>query len=380
MAVPRPDYRGIACRLVQGGGFVVREERLSAVLSEFARTMVTDFPVQDILDRLVDRIVDVLPVTSAGVTLIEPGLAPRYVAASDATALRFEKLQTANRQGPCVLAYHSGVAVSVPKLRSDRRFPLFSRAAQDSGLVAVFTFPLNHGSGRLGALDLYRDTEGELDPEDMVAAQTLADVTAAYLINAQAREDDHAASARFEASALHDPLTGLANRALFDQSLEHAAQRATRGHTSAAVLFADLDRFKAVNDTYGHQAGDHLLIAVADRLRAILRPGDTLARVSGDEFVFLCEDLAHITDAEILVNRIRSAFVSPFQLDTAEVTITASVGVAFAGPGEEISGHLVVKADTAMYQAKRASARRQERLVDLRDQPNLDATRAPKFA
>jgi diguanylate cyclase (GGDEF)-like protein len=175
-------------------------------------------------------------------------------------------------------------------------------------------------------------------------------------------------------------LTGLANRALFDQSLEHAAQRATRGHTSAAVLFADLDRFKAVNDTYGHQAGDHLLIAVADRLRAILRPGDTLARVSGDEFVFLCEDLAHITDAEILVNRIRSAFVSPFQLDTAEVTITASVGVAFAGPGEEISGHLVVNADTAMYQAKRASARRQERLVDLRDQPNLDATRAPKFA
>src|SRR3954471_12246448 len=108
---------------------VVREEKLSAVLSEFARTMVTDFPVQKILDRLVERIVDVLPVTSAGVTLIEPGRAPRYVAASNKWALRCEKLQTASRQGPCVLAYHSGEAVAVSRLGSDRRFPEFSAAA-----------------------------------------------------------------------------------------------------------------------------------------------------------------------------------------------------------------------------------------------------------
>jgi diguanylate cyclase (GGDEF)-like protein len=357
---------------------MVREQNLSAVLSEFARTMVTDFPVQDILDRLVDRIVEVLPVTSAGVTLIEPGLAPRYVAASDATALRFEQLQTASRQGPCVLAYHAGVAVSVPHLGADRRFPAFSKAAMESGLVAVFTFPLNHGASRLGALDLYRDTEGDLEPEDMVAAQTLADVTAAYLINAQAREDDHVTAARFEASALHDPLTGLANRVLFDQRLEHAAQRATRGHTSAAVLFADLDRFKMVNDTFGHQAGDELLVSVADRLSGLLRPGDTLARVSGDEFVFLCEDLTHVTDAEILANRIRSAFFSPFAICAGEITITASVGIAFAGPGEEISGHLVVKADTAMYQAKRDRARRQQDLVDLRDQPRFGASHSPE--
>jgi diguanylate cyclase (GGDEF)-like protein len=356
---------------------VVHEKKLSAVLSEFARTMVTDFPVQDILDRLVERIVQVLPVTSAGVTLIEPGLAPRYIAASDPIALEFEKLQTATRQGPCVLAYHSGEAVSVPHLSTDKRFPAFSHAAADSGLVAVFTFPLNHGAGRLGALDLYRDSVGELDPDDMVAAQTLADVTAAYLINAQAREDDHLAAARFEASALHDPLTGLPNRTLFDERLEHAAQRATRGHTSAAVLFADLDRFKAVNDTYGHQAGDQVLVAVADRLSGLLRPGDTLARVSGDEFVFLCEDLTHARDAEILANRIRSAFLAPFGIDAGELTVTASVGVAFAGPGEDISGHLVVKADTAMYQAKRDGASRGPQALNLRDVSSEHAATGP---
>jgi diguanylate cyclase (GGDEF)-like protein len=331
---------------------VVREEKLSAVLSEFARTMVTDFAVQRILDRLVERIVEILPVTSAGVTLIDSGLAPRYVAASNPAALRFEKLQTANRQGPCVLAYQSGKAVEVPRLQSDTRFPQFSPEGVKNGLAAVFAFPLNHGDGRLGALDLYRDTEGDLDPGDMIAAQTLADVTAAYLINAQAREEEQAATARFQESSLHDPLTGLPNRKLFDERLEHAALRARRQHTSAAILFADLDHFKRVNDTYGHQAGDDLLVAVAQRLTDLMRPGDTLARVSGDEFVFLCEELSGSDDAQLLAARIGSAFESPFALDAADITITASVGIAYAGPGENVSAELMSNADTAMYQVK----------------------------
>jgi len=249
---------------------VVREEKLSAVLSEFARTMVTDFQVQGILDRLVERIVDVLPVTSAGVTLIDPGRAPRFVAASNTLALRFEKVQTASRQGPCVLAYNSGEAVSVPRLGSDGRFPEFAAAGVDGGLAAVFAFPLKHGDGRLGALDLYRDVEGDLDEEDMIAAQTLADVTASYLINAQARQDEKTTTAHFAALALHDVLTGLPNRLLLDQRLEHAARRARRGHASSAVLFADLDEFKAVNDTYGHRVGDELLVAVARRVTACM--------------------------------------------------------------------------------------------------------------
>ena len=87
---------------------MVQEGKLAAVLSEFARTLVTDFPIQGILDHLVERIVDVLPVTGAGVTLISPGLAPQYVAASSAAALRFEQLQTDVGQGPCLLAYQSG--------------------------------------------------------------------------------------------------------------------------------------------------------------------------------------------------------------------------------------------------------------------------------
>jgi signal transduction histidine kinase len=150
-------------------------------MSEFARTLITSFSLQSNLDRLVGRIVEVLPATSAGITLISPGLAPRYVAASDDCALRYEQIQTEHREGPCLLAYHSGDAVAVPDVRAETRFPRFCPAAAEEGLGAVFTFPLRHGDGRLGALDIYRNTPGGFDDDDMLAGQTLADVVAACL-------------------------------------------------------------------------------------------------------------------------------------------------------------------------------------------------------
>ena len=138
----------------------MKQEELSDVLSEFAQTMVTDFPIQGILDHLVKRIVDVMPITAAGVTLISPGLDPRYVAASDGSALLFEKLQTELGEGPCLEAYETGEAVVVPDLNTERRFPHFAPRALDAGLTAVFTFPMRHAEVLLGALDLYRETAG----------------------------------------------------------------------------------------------------------------------------------------------------------------------------------------------------------------------------
>jgi diguanylate cyclase (GGDEF)-like protein len=345
---------------------VVHEEKLSSVLTDFAHTMATDFPIQAILNHLVKRIVEVLPVNSAGVTLISNGNAPRYVAASDENALRFEQLQTQIGQGPCVASFESGLAVAIPDLTCEDRFPRFASAATGAGLRAAFAFPLRHSAGRLGALDLYRMTAGSLDPQDLAAAQTLADVAAAYLVNAQGREDAQAMSEAFQHSALHDPLTGLPNRLLFRQRLDHAAARARRSHTHAAVLFVDLDRFKLVNDTYGHGVGDELLIAVAGRLLGLVRPGDTLARFSGDEFVFLCEDMENTNDVEHLASRIDASFAQPFILADVELALTASVGVAFAGPGREISSRLVADADVAMYQAKRRGGAGHQ-ILDLRE-------------
>ena len=343
------------------------EQKLSDLLSEFARTMVTDFPIQAILDRLVVRIADVLPVDAAGVTLISPEAGPRYVAASDESALLFEELQSEVDEGPCLVAYRTGEPVAVADLRVEHGFPRFAPRALEAGLVAVFTFPLRQGDIRLGALDLYRSTPGMLDAHAMASAQTLADVAAAYLANAQARADLADAADRYRDSALHDPLTGLPNRALFGQRLDHAVLRARRSGGLVALLFADLDRFKEVNDVHGHQVGDELLVGVAERLRGLLRPGDTLARLSGDEFVVLCEDLSEASQVEPLAARIGAALAEPFDLSGAQVDMTASVGIAFAGLGQDVPERLLRDADVAMYEAKRRGGGRHQ-IFDLREQ------------
>lgn len=339
-------------------------EDLSGVLSEFARTMLTDFPIQGILDHLVKRIVDVMPITGAGVTLIGPDLDPRYVTASNESALRFEKLQSELGEGPCLAVYHSGGSIEVPDLRSENRFPRFTPLALEAGLAAVFTFPLHHGDLQLGALDLYRATPGPLSRDSLIAAQTLADVAAAYLINAQGRADLQASAERSRQAALHDALTGLPNRVLMLERLEHALRRRNRSGKPSAVFFLDLDRFKEINDTYGHGVGDELLVGVAERLTGVLRPGDSLARVAGDEFVVLCEDLDDPSQAQAIAARFEAALTLPFVLSNREIQIGASIGIAFTGSGDDPAEQLLHDADLDMYRRKhrRGGGRR---VVDL---------------
>lgn len=329
------------------------EPELAEVLTEFARTMITDFPIQAILDHLIDRIVRMLPITAAGVTLIGPDQSPRYVAASNPAALDFEKLQTELREGPCVLAYLSGAAVVVEDLTDEPRFPRFAPRALADGMRAVITFPLHHGDHQLGALDLYRDSPGGLPEQAMSTAQTLADVASAYLINAQARQalEDH--SRRASELALHDGLTGLPNRTLMLQRLEHAFERTRRTGSTSAVIFVDLDRFKRINDTHGHTVGNELLVAVAGRLKGLLRPPDTVARMHGDEFVILCEDLDHPDQATPIVARLTAAMSKPFRLPSTTVSISASIGIAFANHRLHDPEQVLRNADAAMYQAKR---------------------------
>ena len=156
---------------------------------------------------------------------------------------------------------------------------------------------------------------------------------------------------RLAHQAFHDPLTGLPNRALFFDRLEHALARSARARTSVAVLFLDLDSFKVVNDTLGHAAGDRLLVAVATRLAETLRPGDTLARLGGDEFTILLEDLSGVEAAHPISERVASDLRAPFQLCGREVLITASVGLATLTAETRIDD-LVRLADLAMYEAK----------------------------
>lgn len=153
-----------------------------------------------------------------------------------------------------------------------------------------------------------------------------------------------------EHRAMHDPLTGLPNRELLMERIDAGLARTMRPGERLVLLFLDLDSFKNVNDGLGHGVGDLLLVDLSNRLSEVMRPGDTLARFSGDEFAVVCEAIPD-AEVEVLVERIRAAIAPPFTFATNEVTLTASVGVAPATPGATAQS-LLREADSAMYRAK----------------------------
>src|SRR3712207_1012671 len=157
---------------------------------------------------------------------------------------------------------------------------------------------------------------------------------------------------RLRHQALHDPLTDLPNRALLLDRLGQALERAGQRRKKVALLFMDLDNFKHVNDSLGHEAGDRLLVEVATRLRSSLRTEDIVARLGGDEFVVLSENLRDRRGAAAVAQRVARALQQPIPLDGHEVLVTTSIGIAFGGPRESLPEALLRDAEIAMYRVK----------------------------
>ncbi len=173
-------------------------------------------------------------------------------------------------------------------------------------------------------------------------------VFAAGLDVSERRKAEH----EIEHLAYHDALTGLPNRQLFVDRLDHALTRAQRTEEALAVLFVDLDHFKAINDSLGHAAGDGLLRAIAQRLRATLRTEDTVARLGGDEFTVLANGLTDPNDLLRLAQKIHSAIKVPVEIASRELTVSASIGVGLFPQDGETAEQLLRNADLAMYRAK----------------------------
>lgn len=186
-----------------------------------------------------------------------------------------------------------------------------------------------------------------LDQVDRATAALRQDITRREKVEAQLREREQ----QLQHLAFHDPLTLVPNRLLFYELVDHAIDSHSEAEHTFAVLFIDLDGFKPINDTFGHDAGDTVLRATADRLVDTIRPGDTAARLGGDEFAVLVEHLTGIADARSTAEHIVAAIVEPIEIDTTTVQVSASIGIAVYRPGEQ-ARDLLRNADAAMYAAK----------------------------
>jgi diguanylate cyclase (GGDEF)-like protein len=180
--------------------------------------------------------------------------------------------------------------------------------------------------------------------------------------------------AELAVQTFRDRLTGLPNRTLFMERLSQAILRSDRRRLFSAVLFLDLDRFKVVNDSLGHEAGDQLLVQVAKRLMNCIRPEDTVARLGGDEFVVLFEDIPSVNDGVGVADRIAQSHAHPFQLQGQEVFVTCSMGIALSASGETAPSDLVRDAEVAMYRAKAKG----ERSIEVFD-PSMNAQAMARF-
>ncbi len=301
-------------------------ERKNRLLSDYVtaeRLLVADLTRSEERFRsLVSNASDVILIAAADGTIM-------YESPAVASVMGY---QGASRAGASAFdALHPGDAAAVRQLFHDV-------AEQPNALVAT-RFRARHSDGT------WRHLEG-------VAKNLLDDpAVGGVVINYRDVTDRSTLEEQLRHQAFHDALTGLPNRALFMDRLERAVVRTRRSDQELAVLFLDIDDFKAINDRLGHAAGDNVLIAVADRVRGSLRAADTTARMGGDEIAILLED-SSAAAAEETARRIHAVLRQPIALDTTELVVGVSVGIAVCRRGSPSADELLRNADVAMYGAK----------------------------
>ena len=335
---------------------------LVATLSQLARLLLTDFDIDDVLGRLCEAVTDLLPVDGAGVTQVEAG-AMRVMRCTNAVVATLEGMQASLREGPCTTVIEGAGASQFDVGTEGHRWPRYAAEARRLGVQRIVVLPLWGRDQLWGVLGLYLTQPGTLSEADMADAQILADAATVYVLSAHDRRAADQAEEHLRAQLLHDPLTGLPNRVLLADRLQHALSVIERPARSLAVLFIDLDGFKKVNDRHGHSAGDVLLTEVAARLVGAVRSSDTVARLSGDEFVVICENLHDrpLADRDKLMavgQRILDALREPVAVEGCHVSVRASIGAVWARGTGDTAAAVLHRADTVMYEAKRSGGDR----------------------
>jgi len=249
-------------------------------------------------------------------------------------------------------AFRSGQACISNDYLADQSMQSLHARVRDDGANSGAAFPLLVNGQVLGIMLFVAAEKGIFTPEFAELLQRLADNVSFALENFDRADDKSKADERIEYLASHDSLTNLPNREMFNEMLRHAIEVASRHERQFALLFIDLDRFKVINDSLGHDAGDALLVEVAKRLRAVLRASDVVARLGGDEFVVLLEECGDVADVEGIAASLLAELGRPVLLNGHECHTTASIGIAMYPSNGTDAQALTKNADMAMYLAK----------------------------
>jgi diguanylate cyclase (GGDEF)-like protein len=341
-AEERDLLRGMARVLVLTLRMLARQQLLEC-LSELQRMIVRRAEPRELLQTVVDGTAALIGDDVASLQLLDPqqpetGVLVASIGFDDALHAQVERRRIGEGLGGRAIA-EDRLVVFGAGADDVRAVP----ATPDGGVQAAMAAPVREEGRAVGSLVVASRRAGRrYTSED-------EEILLAFAEHASLALTDAKMVATTLHQAFHDPLTDLPNRALFADRLDHALRRTQRSGEMLAVLFLDIDRFKIVNDSMGHAAGDELLREVGARLLASIRPGDTAARFGGDEFAILLEDIASCEDAENVAVRIMHALGSPLRVAERDVYVTVSIGISMEAA---TSDDAIRDADLAMYRAK----------------------------
>lgn len=261
---------------------------------------------------------------------------------------------TEQGQLPISRAIRSGTTQICHDVVNDPAFKPLRDTMLMSGFASNIALPLCGGGRTFGGLNIYTANENAFDEREVQLLEELANDLSYGIETLRTRAAHEAAQSRLDFLAHHDPLTGLPNRLLLRDRFGQAAAIASHQKSIVALLYLDLDNFKQINDSLGHELGDKLLGDVVTRILSCIRETDTISRQGGDEFIVLLTNVRDVGTIEVIANNIVEAFDEPFSIDNHAINTSFSIGISlFPNDGEEFD-NLLKKADTALYQAKDA--------------------------
>ena len=338
---------------------VARQARQHAAIAALGRLALEEQELETVLDRASETVAATLDVELCEVFEVTPrGSALRLTAGAgwpEGQVRRALVPAGPETQVGYTLAHEAPVVAT--DIASEPRFA-FPAALADVGARSGITVTIGARAGVWGVLGAHARAPRRFAQDEADFLRAVANVVSSAV-------DRNRVDEELRHRALHDPLTGLPNRALALDRLEGALARRRRDGRAVAVLMADLDQFKLVNDSLGHKAGDDLLVALAPRLQDAVRPSDTIAHLGGDEFLVVCEQLDGVHEAIRVAERVAQAINQPIVLAAGEHFITASIGIALADSAAAAPEDLLRDADAAMYRAKERGRGRYELFDDV---------------